>query len=746
MSFLRIYVASVITLLLLVLDSTQGQQPYKCSDEIQKQITADTRWCRGIIYKERAEDRKGRLDKVRETLGKHDMTREWVWHHFIWFPELHCSAGLRQLKEDGAPPVFSTPDVYKSTVCYDGPEPTLKESCQVCTCDDASRESDICKASSERWEEKQKLGTDRFKFMKQLFDPSDPDLVTEDETSGERRLSLKATKFSYYAHLWRSTPFYNEEDMNCNVFNRIFDEEPGKLGRVTVGFIPAKTEGDVHVLSSFRPVDAGPDLSITSEIITLNKNWEVVIMDGESLTRTESLLSECHCDCVQRYTLAKKDVEPDADGIWRWNYRFEDKASDLVVVAIATCSSDKVRVHSGNSIIEYAINIVNGDGTHASVEEVGRSFGHTLLLILWEGSSVAFFCAWYKHRRVFGPFTVKSKGLLYAFSASVALYSLFLWCEMSHINAYGMDGVGSPMIHLLGMLFRAVGHSLFVILLLVLPSVYASQANLRSGSSVPVTSWRSSSGGPGGDALSRDGSPSSQMVSLLKRMCASVKRFVVGSDQSSEESTRMLAAILAAYAFTSLWSSYEIDVMRTSQSEVRATGWTEMSILATFITEAFVYFAFVQRTVLVQQRAGHDRRAHIFFARYMYGFAPFFVTSLLRLLVLAYCPPWSRFTRSMDFLWDVATLASFVAMGWLLWPSPTNWILFTDDQVEMMGGDMIPETSNPFGSILSISVKKKKTTPRTERGGSAAATRRDYAEIPTSSRGAFGEGVHIDSF
>eukprot|EP00939_MAST-03C_sp_MAST-3C-sp1_P000136 g136.t1 len=503
-------------------------------------------------------------------------------------------------------------------------------------------------------------------------------------------------------------------------------------GRVTVGYIPAHTKGDVHILSSFKTTSSTNDVSVTTEVMTSNSKWEAVILDGESLVNSVSLLADCRCDCLRSHEIAKKTVLPMKEsGSWTWHFNVENP-NGLIVVALATC--DSVRVHSGDDIVEYAVTIVNGDGTHTSSDEAGIMGGHTFLLIIWEIAVVAFFYTWMKHYKVYGPFSKKSRGILYIFSISIGLYSVFLWCEMSHLRAYTTDGFGNPLMHFLSMMFRTASHSCFVALLLVLPSTYITQSALSSDfvdTKMPALSWDVSANSKRGGGVRG----ANDVGERVERLAAMARRIVTGTHHDVDSKT--LTIFLAAYALFSFWSSYEIDMQHYTQSEAAATGWKKMSIVATLFSEVFIFFAFVQRVRIVQRRVGPNRDIYMFFMKYLYGYTPFFVTSMIRLLVSTYCAPWSRFVRSIDVLWTLTTFASCAAMGWILWPTPSNWILFTDDQLataEIVRDEHDDDGAtsggvDPFASILSVSVKKKKTKASRVY---ARSGEEDYDEIPST--------------
>ena len=81
----------------------------------------------------------------------------------------------------------------------------------------------------------------------------------------------------------------------CNSFHKFLLNVDG---RTTIGYIEARTQGDVHLLSSFRPT--GSVVSVDTEILTSKSDWKISILNGDELVKDHIRLEDCKCDCIDR--------------------------------------------------------------------------------------------------------------------------------------------------------------------------------------------------------------------------------------------------------------------------------------------------------------------------------------------------------------------------------------------------------------------------------------------------------------
>ena len=493
--------------------------------------------------------------------------------------------------------------------------------------------------------------------------------------------------------------------------------------KVIMGYLPSKTYGDVHILGSFRSAYRGKNLRVSAEILTHDNNWNVVLLNGNEVLKRVSTLQQCNCQCVRDTKVDENAVRPDADGIYRWSAS-STNIDGVAVVALATCEGEnddnrtngepnkRQRIHSGEGIIEYAVTFINGDGSHVAAEESGRRGGQLLLLILWEAAASAFFYTWWSQHRQYGSFGTESHRLLMLFSVAVGLKSLQLGCEASHLNAYGADGFGYPIMHFLAMLFGTMSHSCFVVLLVAVPSTFVAREG-KSAYDVAAEDWNDRNSGDD-----------------VEGRLNNILRHVSNVGGSRTDRVRTLAMIIAAYAFTSLWASYEIDERRRSQVASTANGWEKFSTLLAALFEAILFLAFLQRALRARSSAATEPGVYAFFSRFAVAFVPLFAMSAIRLATSGLFLPWSDLARFVDAMYALITFASYVGMGWILWPVSSNWLLSSRS----------PKTSrvdtNPFASILSVSVKSSSRAVRSTRDGA-------YDEIPSS---VAGDDFHLESF
>ena len=190
----------------------------------------DTRFCPRIIFKG-----KGKGDavaKVRSALRS--VASSMVFHHYIWFPDEECSVGLhKDLNHPQHYPVLSTPDYYRSAVCYTtkgkSGKPTIKTTCT---------EKDVQQKCVP-------LGSARLRILRRLW-RSPQKNIKEGMTLRERSLPLLGAFFAYssqfsgtVAKLMHHGLSYalglndrDETPLNCNVFTSMFVNEPQKLERL----------------------------------------------------------------------------------------------------------------------------------------------------------------------------------------------------------------------------------------------------------------------------------------------------------------------------------------------------------------------------------------------------------------------------------------------------------------------------------------------------------------------------------
>lgn len=198
---------------------------YSCypEDGSDPGFTEDTEYCHGMIYRYKGFRHESWRNVARKALADADVmgSREGVWHHFTYFPKEKCAIGLRKT-EDGGPPVISTPDVYVSNVCFEPDGITLKDACQMCTCEN----SEACPNFSSR---REPLGDVRFDIMQKLKDSDVVDLKSGEDPPRERRLEVSGSRFSYGAHFMPKMTHKTNHDVNCNLFNKMWMNNPERI-------------------------------------------------------------------------------------------------------------------------------------------------------------------------------------------------------------------------------------------------------------------------------------------------------------------------------------------------------------------------------------------------------------------------------------------------------------------------------------------------------------------------------------
>ena len=431
-------------------------------------------------------------------------------------------------------------------------------------------------------------------------------------------------------------------------------------GRTTIGYIEARTQGDVHLLSSFRPT--GSVVSVDTEILTSKSDWKISILNGDELAKDHIRLEDCKCDCIDRVKLKEAVVTP-INGEWRIENTIEN-APSLLAVVLATC--DVRRIHSGDKLIEYAVTYINHDGTHVSKEEVGERALIGSFFVVYELGSVCFFYAWFNYYKAHGSFEKERQYLLYLYTASIWMYSMDLACKYVHLSAYEEDGVGHPTLLYVSMVFRTTSQSLFVLLLLFFPCIYSKLSGLKK---------------------------------TTKTDEAFVWRFVnsyLVSNENEPEYKRTFHLFLFSYCVTYLWASYEIGEQQYHQSRKSETL-ELISIFVSFVLEIAVYLVFAFRSLDVSNRAQDDHGVRNFFRTFIWIFTPQFVASLVRLLLCAFCEPWSSAVHYANSFWVFMFIMSFVFMGKILWPSTSNWILTDVDARNRK--NVFHDMNVPFGKF-----------------------------------------------
>lgn len=186
-----------------------------------------TEWCRGTIFKYKGAKNDSLRNSFRKAMTKSGMND--MSHIYIWFPDQDCSVGLRKIeaRPDGneSPPVFSTPDVYKSHQCYEDGGVRKPE------CTDSlgggfagGHVGDECV--------REPLGPVRLALMRKLSESGVENLPSRSgNTWQERRLHLDRSSFSYLAH-FKGDP---GTAMNCNRFAEQWVENPEKLFELFTG-------------------------------------------------------------------------------------------------------------------------------------------------------------------------------------------------------------------------------------------------------------------------------------------------------------------------------------------------------------------------------------------------------------------------------------------------------------------------------------------------------------------------------
>ena len=204
---------------------------YSCFPETGEDLgfDAETEWCHGMIFRYKGVKKESWRNVARKAIADMDVmgSKEGVWHHFTYFPEKRCAIGLRKTEHNG-PPVISTPDVYVSNVCFEDDGVTLKEACQMCTCEN----SEACpKFTSTR----EPLGDVRLDIMNRLRDAPIVDLKESNDPPREKRLEVTSSRFSYGAHFMPKMTHSTNYDVNCNLFNKMWMNNPAKINEYING-------------------------------------------------------------------------------------------------------------------------------------------------------------------------------------------------------------------------------------------------------------------------------------------------------------------------------------------------------------------------------------------------------------------------------------------------------------------------------------------------------------------------------
>ncbi len=445
--------------------------------------------------------------------------------------------------------------------------------------------------------------------------------------------------------------------------------------RTTIGYIEPRTTGEVHLLSSFRPTKS--EVSVDTEILTSKSDWYVAILDCDNL---KVRLEDCKCDCIEKNKIKEEDAVKPVNGVWRISRELENTPS-LIAVVLSTC--DVKRIHSGDSLIEYAVTFVNGDGTHVSHEEIGERGLIASFLVIYEIGTACFFFSWFRYYKKHGSFETQRNWLLYLFTSSIWMYSMDLTCKYIHMSVYEEDGVGYPTLQYLSMVFRTTSHSLFVLLLIFFPCIYANLSGLQQDQeegikTVPIVT---------------DYTTGEKLLQFVHSY--------LSKDGEEPAFKKAFHLFLASYCVSNLWVSYEVSEQRYHQSR-NSESWELLSIFVSIILEISMYLVFAFRSLDVSNQSRHDRGVRDFFQTFIWIFTPLFVSSLLRLFLSLFCEPWSSSLHYANMFWVFVTVLSYAFMGNILWPCSSNWIL--TDRPSRCSGSAVRGT--PFGNMIADKISK----------------------------------------
>jgi len=308
---------------------------------------------------------------------------------------------------------------------------------------------------------------------------------------------------------------------------------------------------------------------------------------------------------------------------------------------------------------------------------------------VWEFAATVFFIKWMVYYKKNGFGSAGPRRLLRIFGVASTFYSGHLGCEVMHLSTYEEDGLGRPLLQVVGVMLLVAGHAVFAALLLLLPAAYMSDS---SGSS---------------------SSPQRKLAEFLSE-------------------PRRLGLLLCGYTFLSFWAEWASTSLRFAQAAATPGPSHEIAAVGAAGLEVLVLAVFTSRCIAVASHPSHERGMRLFFTRVLYYFIPFFGITILSLLLHVVCRPWSRTLAMIGVVSMTVTMGAFTGMAWILWPSTDNWVLL--DGKAAKEKDIVH-----FPKILSIISRpvqlKSEHLPFDEERGDdfLGISRREYDEIPSSS-------------
>lgn len=194
--------------------------------ESRHSFNESTEFCHGMIFRYTGFKKSTWTNVFRKYMADWNIfgSREGVYHHFTYFPNEECAIGLRKVEEE-SPAVISTPDVYYSSICFE-PDGTLEDNCKVCRC---GKERDLLDDCPGFESPKIPLGKNRLEILQQLNRSESITILNSNPRRDERRLPLARSLFSYYAHILPQLFQSGDHNINCNIFNKLWTDEPERI-------------------------------------------------------------------------------------------------------------------------------------------------------------------------------------------------------------------------------------------------------------------------------------------------------------------------------------------------------------------------------------------------------------------------------------------------------------------------------------------------------------------------------------
>lgn len=261
----------------------QAMFPCFSSDSFEMiEMNEETEWCPARIFRfDPSKKNNTKLNTLRNFFSYETNTSPYVFHHYMWFPEHKCSIGLH--KNPGTPPILSTPDVYKSHICYNN-DGSLKPACRDCTCDNLQQ----CQGYQST---RQQLGAERLAILNvmkkgKLVSLQPSQSSPRNNPKKELQIQLKPNfAFKYSASFWgndysffKKLGFKDENSINCHVFAQVWQKNPENLHKFLAPIAEAQTSPIAEAQTS--PI-AEPQTSFTERSLNpmASRPSEVFEMD-----------------------------------------------------------------------------------------------------------------------------------------------------------------------------------------------------------------------------------------------------------------------------------------------------------------------------------------------------------------------------------------------------------------------------------------------------------------------------------